>query len=438
MFLMVENSGEADVRAFTKLGLSSARDKSDKIGQFGSGAKHGVLVLMREGLNPHIYCGRTKIEFFTQPNMMGDTTYNDMFVRIGNKTHELSFCLEFGAIDWNDVDMGLREIVSNAIDNSDSVQDVSIRIVEKPRAKAGCTRVFIPMNSQVQKFVNTLSERFLQFGEHRDKTIIPKTTPGKTKVYRKGVLVHEFDKYNPDGLYDYNFGEELNIDECRNSNEWDCKRAIGRAVCQDESVVRTMFERFIKNNNGQREYLEDRLSEYDITSRDWWNDLWNKVSNNAVILSPDQSMMRQFLDKKKTHYYVVPSKWYSAMAKGGIQKATLTLDTMENKGYTVVKPTPQMKDMLNEVWSLLVDLELINHKEKPEIKGFSKAIENNEGTLFGFYEKGVVFINVDFSENRQTYLEELCHHITQAADGTREFQEFAFQVATRAAEIIYT
>ena len=45
MFLMIANNGVAPVQSFTVLGVSTARGNSDKIGQFGSGAKHGLSLI---------------------------------------------------------------------------------------------------------------------------------------------------------------------------------------------------------------------------------------------------------------------------------------------------------------------------------------------------------------------------------------------------------
>lgn len=438
MYLMIENVGEADVRAFTKLGLSTSRGESAKIGQFGSGAKHGILTLMREALNPVIYCGTTKVEFFSKPNIMGETQYNDMFVKVGTKAPvELSFCLEFGSIDWTDVNMGLRELVSNALDACDNnFHDITIDVVENMRAKAGRTRVFVPLTSSVQQFVNNLSSWFLHFdGSKVEQTIISRETVGKARIYRKGVFVRQMDSWNGEALYDYNFGSNLTIDECRNSNEWDCKSEIGKAIANDRMVVENMFRRFADE---KLQSFEAELSEYHLNGKDWWKEVWkNIVGENGVILSPSSTMAEFVIKKGKTPYHV-PSGWYKAMEQAGIETGLACLNGLENKGFDIVEPTYRAIELTNLVWGWIVDLNLTNSKDKPKVKCFSKVCDASEkAILFGYCENGTIFINIDFQENLQTYLEEIAHHITGAKDGSREFQEFAFQIATRMTEIIY-
>ena len=52
MFLLVQNPGVAPVEGFTLLGVSTTRDcgVEGAIGQFGSGNKHAINVLLRAGL----------------------------------------------------------------------------------------------------------------------------------------------------------------------------------------------------------------------------------------------------------------------------------------------------------------------------------------------------------------------------------------------------
>ena len=61
MYLIIANPGETQVEAFTVLGASAARGNVEKIGQFGSGAKHAVLCALRSGIPIQIYCGKTKV-----------------------------------------------------------------------------------------------------------------------------------------------------------------------------------------------------------------------------------------------------------------------------------------------------------------------------------------------------------------------------------------
>ena len=51
--------------------------------------------------------------------------------------------------------------------------------------------------------------------------------------------------------------------------------------------------------------------------------------------------------------------------------------------------------------------------------------------LFGYYEGGTVYINKEHDTSHQTMLEETAHYLTGATDNSRDFQDFAFLVASR-------
>lgn len=434
MYLMIQNSGVADVRSFTKLGLSSARGQSDKIGQFGSGAKHGVLTLMRHGLNPAIYCGRTKLEFFSQPAKMGSTSYGDMFVKIDNaKAQELSFCLEFGAIDWTDVAMGLRELVSNAIDNDEN-DNVEITIVEKPRAKDGFTRVFVPLNPDVQTFVNSLPQRFLQFSGREKKTILEKENIGAARIYRKGVFIRELSNVG-DSLFDYNFGDELPIDECRNSSDWDCKSAIAHVISNDREVICDIFSHILA---GKTEYAEFKLSRYSLNDNEWWKEVWENIAGeNAVIITESFRIMVPFIVKAGFKPYVVPEDWHYAMRRARIADGANCLNSSEKRGCETVNIPSEARQMFDSTWQWLVELNMTNGKAKPELSVFAKVVDQSETTLCGYYENGTVYINIDNATNRMTYLEEFAHYVTNATDCSRAFQEYFIQATSRLMSVIF-
>jgi len=434
MYLMIQNSGVADVRSFTKLGLSSARGQSDKIGQFGSGAKHGVLTLMRHGLNPAIYCGRTKLEFFSQPAKMGGTSYGDMFVRIDkSKAQELSFCLEFGSLDWTDVAMGLRELVSNAIDNDDK-NSVEIAIVEKPRAKDGFTRVFVPVTPDVQQFVNTLPDRFLQFSGREKKTILEKEREGRARIYRKGVFIRELSSKG-DSLFDYNFGDELTIDECRNSSDWDCQSAIASAVSKDRNAVNTIFSHIVA---GKTHFAEFKLSQYSLECQSWWLEIWENIAGkNAVIITETSRIMVQFIVKAGFKPYVVTDEWHYAMKRAKIRDGITCLDGAASKGCETVDVPVKSQAMFDQTWQWLAELKMTGGKNKPKLSVFAKVADQSETTLCGYYENGCVYINVDNATNRMTYLEEFAHYVTNATDCSRAFQEYFIQATSRMLSLIF-
>ena len=184
MFLLIQNPGVAPVEGFTLLGVSTTRDcgVAGTIGQFGSGAKHAINTLLRAGLKLLIYCGKTRLEFATREETIRDGLVTKNIKRVicklggtSSKTLDMGWCLDFGAIDWTDLSMALREFVANAIDRTvrekgDFLpallsEDLRVAIVEDSavRARDGCTRVFVEVNPDVQRFYGELPRRFLHF-----------------------------------------------------------------------------------------------------------------------------------------------------------------------------------------------------------------------------------------------------------------------------------
>jgi hypothetical protein len=229
-YLKIENVGVCPPEGFTVLGVSLA-DTSNRegvIGQFGSGNKHGIAVLLRNELNPVVFAGSLKLEFGTKPQTVGDGLAEKEFARVVVKyggtdadgvhrssTEDLGFVLDYGKQDWNEVSLALREFVSNAIDRSirerGDWSGVKIEIVDEAqvRAKKDHTRVFVPMNADVLRFYNDLGKWFLHFSEPESlsKAILPKRNRnlGDRKaavIYRRGVRVREFESSDTESLFD--------------------------------------------------------------------------------------------------------------------------------------------------------------------------------------------------------------------------------------------
>jgi len=110
-YLKIENIGLCPPEGFTVLGVSLA-DTSNRegvIGQFGSGNKHGVAVLLRNELAPTVFAGTLKLEFGTKPQVVGDGLAEKEFARVVVKyggtdangvsrssTEDLGFVLDYG------------------------------------------------------------------------------------------------------------------------------------------------------------------------------------------------------------------------------------------------------------------------------------------------------------------------------------------------------
>ena len=62
-YLMIENRGTVGTKLLTVVGASTARGKPDMIGQFGSGFKNSIALLLRNGIRLVVYIGKQGYEF---------------------------------------------------------------------------------------------------------------------------------------------------------------------------------------------------------------------------------------------------------------------------------------------------------------------------------------------------------------------------------------
>ena len=79
----------------------------------------------RAGLKVFVYCGKTRLDFQTRDDEIDDGLIRKPVKRVvckmggtSTRTIDLGWVLDFGAIDWTDLGMALREFVSNAIDRT--------------------------------------------------------------------------------------------------------------------------------------------------------------------------------------------------------------------------------------------------------------------------------------------------------------------------------
>ena len=145
-----------------------------------------------------------------------------------SKTLDMGWCLDFGAIDWTDLSMALREFVANAIDrtvreNGNFLPAFLARTCGSPLSKTrgagvdGYTRVFVEVNADVQRFYGELPSALPALSS-RPSLVKEPCSEGRSKSQRQtdghdfqgGRIVREITEDEEASVYDYNFhGGEL-------------------------------------------------------------------------------------------------------------------------------------------------------------------------------------------------------------------------------------
>jgi hypothetical protein len=439
--LLIQNKGVAPVEAYTLLGYSTARNSTTQgtIGQFGTGAKHGICVLLRAGIDVRIYCGTTRLDFGTREDEVDGNTVTRVTVKIGNrKPKDLDWILDFGAIDWTEVRMALREFVSNAIDQSLQSEAMKIQITDQVKAKDGYTRVFIGEAPEVVEFYGNLGTHFLHFRGDENARIMPKDELSPCKIYRCGVFIRELDAVS---ICDYNFkAHEIEIDECRNLSDYVARAAIARLyrASEDPADLARVFRSLL---NGEKT-VESQLDSFYLTwgnateeQRAVWREAWDRAAGGAIPCPSDKLNQGQFAQRKGYAVVEQPAEaWNSALTHFGITDIDKVLDGSERRGHSVTEPTTAAREAVAKVWEWLEAVSMTNNKPAPTVKGFESIMNGCEDTLgYRIPGESVVYLRNDL-EGRillETALEEVIHHVTGSADGSRDIQDFAFRFITR-------
>ena len=445
-YLRITNKGVCDPISFTTLGVSTSRKNENSIGQFGSGALHGTLVLLRNDISPIIYCGTTKMSFFTKnttiKNQDESQTFQQVYVKIGQKTERLTVSLDFGTLDWTDVGYACREYISNALDQANqNVNDINIEIVDHIEPCLDKTIVYIPLNMQIEQYYHNLPNYFLHFSSSNliKEKVLPKKVPGPPKIYRKGVFVKEVQTDSP-SMFDYNFGEELKIDESRDLDSSSCQYDVIDKLI-DSDKIGYVFDMLVKRMSfWETDFTTGHLSSctmYDTDRQRKWQEIWNERFGNAVIATEDHLNLINEVKNNGFEVKVIESAgWYRALSNAGIPTILSAIDNVNDDGLLILDATKECIDTVNLVWKWLEDFNLTQFKDKPNVKCF-RHIMKNQVMLMGFVTNGVVHINENYTQSRYVIMHELSHYLTSLRDHTPDFQEYAFKMATMFAEKLY-
>lgn len=510
MFLMIENPGVAPEQAFTVLGASTKRGTSNSsiIGKFGTGNKQAIGVCLRNGFSPIVYAGLLRMEFQTRKEKINDgiktTEFNRVMVKFAGKDEtganrssceDLGYVLEHGSTDWVDIDLALREFISNSLDRAieqglhnhlqqfmmkmeqqnpgfinnsrdhgsneyDMVQeeiknyhkiqskdykDVIIKVVDesKVRAKAGYTRVFMSLTTEVYNFFTNLDKWFLHFKnpELLDQVMIPSANRGiqgnNVVIYRRGVRVREIltSSRSKIPLFDYNL-ENLQLDEARKADELNCAYYASSAL-KKASVknLRLVFEAMINGVSiWETSFTSNWLPDSDKEKKNW-ADAWDQVAGAKCLISTPEGC--EMAKRKGYNVISVSGDFYNLCVEMGLPTPSKVLSSDELSGREIIEATQPAIYAVDYVWDKLVSNKMTNGKDKPKVKMFTKIMSGCSQTL-GYQSGDTIYLNRDIvpvsgnSFNPQlmaTILEELSHYITGATDNSRDFQDYILNLA---------
>lgn len=452
MFLMIRNPGVADKLAITLIGASSSRDcgRDGTIGMFGSGAKNSFALLYRKGMCPiTITTGTDRMEISARSQIVAGKVMNIMTIKHGKKKAvDMQYTDGMGELDWRDVDMALREFVANGLDgclaSGHDYSALEIEVVSDIRAKSGHTAVFIPYHPEIREAHHKLPGTFLHLSDpdSLDRKIIPRKLSDRTHVYKNGVLAAI---WQGPGIYDYNLGDELRLDESRNASEETVKAAVGRAlrdakagelatilkvVSKDDSLFESHLAWY---NLSTDEYSYDYKTKFPQRAKEWQMAWFMAFGPNTILSEGNANVMSFVINKGFTPVPVKSRCWSKALTSYGIRQESDVLGCDEMEGKEVGPPTKDHLDSLEKVWNLFTSFGLA-HKPKPGVASFTSVMDGGAMT-YGYYKPGddKVHIHKDLSAGLsldKCMLEEVTHYVTGSSDGSRDLQDYLFRLVT--------
>lgn len=191
MKTQITSKGLLDIRTISLLGLSAKQDAS-AIGQFGTGMKYAIAVLLRTGHQIGLKIGETTYEFKTKAETFRDKDFTQIIMSGPDGETVLPITLEYGK-NWK-VWMAFRELWSNALDEglSQQGQNTTTWTVEGQEF-ADCyakrTIYFIPEKGKLHGDTHQIHVQDGATDAIYCKTVRAATFPSKfTKTYNVDVM----------------------------------------------------------------------------------------------------------------------------------------------------------------------------------------------------------------------------------------------------------
>lgn len=418
-YLEIKSLGNIDVHAFILIGASTKRDDESKIGFYGSGNKHSVASLLKQGIDFKVFSGEDEITFTTRKQMFRDQEFEVILVN----GQETSLTITLGGGDWLNTFAPIREIYSNALDED---TDATLNKVTEMIPEAGYTKFFIEMTTDVEHFYNNLH---LYFCNNNPKvlfsniygSIFTNTDSGNIRVFRKGILTHLDEKEK--AVFHYNF-QELDINESRVVKYvWQINDRISKIfkACTDENLVSSLILQLHGSNSG---YLEHKANweDYNKFSDAWYNVCIKKRFAPIEFLD-------MFDPAELENTYKLPMKLLKALKSQFEDIYVLGINSKSDVAFVEVKPSQILIDKVIDATSRLYNSDYKHRLEDPLIS----YVKFSDANTLGLADNNIIYLSTKLDVNSvdeiaKIIIEENEHNITGYGDETRVFQNHLFNL----------
>ena len=349
-----------------KLGLSSKREDPDTIGQFGSGIKYAPISALRMGID-FVFVGfDDKGKYQLRYSVVDEEGINSIVYDYGDYQKPSSFTIDAGSLSWDTEWQIYREVVSNAKDEGDWAR----HIVDTIENEEDTFSIYISATPKMMEIYNNHEKYFCDTRKtihtcSRTNVKFLDKFDDEERLYNKTVLCHsESTKFY--SLFDYNFSDgDLNEDRTfKYVSSERIKITKAFAACKNPKIINRILDAAFKHNLWEFNFVSTLHWELTYPSYEWKERFYEMFGENAVILSPDQT--------------IVPGIESLVKSKGKMPKGCLSIGL-----YSFLKQCGILtcEDLLDESFQYNIDEDLSKYPKLVQAMKIASYYEPGLGKM---------------------------------------------------------
>jgi len=419
-WLLIENKGEIDINALILMGGSTKRDSASAIGYFGSGNKYTIALFMKSGIGFRIYSGGLELVVSTKDVKFRDKEFQQILIN----GQETSLTTDMGP-QW-DTWMGIREWVSNSIDEGESN---IVSCTENLQTREGYTRIYVEHHEEIESVIQNW-DKYFAFDRCDDIVNIPQgkvfpqmdTQKESLLLYRKGIQCYHMSAQKALYSYDlpaYKINESRVVSDSYGAKDDTCK-FLCKYATEDiaESILSNAFA-------GDNKYWEGGMEWYYYGSNRLSQE-WRKAIGDRIIVNNDASGF--YMKEMSEHKYYRVSREMAKAIKGSFEDVTvygIGQDSSGGLNWRNVEETPKMQYMLKRAKGFCEETQYaVNYP--------IQVVEFDKNDTLGCAHDNTIYIaaktfDKGMKEVVMTIMEENEHLRTGYEDESRSLQTHLFQ-----------
>ncbi len=371
------------------------------------------------GIKFRIYSGLQELIVTTKEVKFRDKEFQQILIN----GQETSLTTDMGP-QW-DIWMGIREWVSNSIDEGESQ---IVNATEELNPKEGYTRIYVDHHTDIQKVIAQWDKYFsfdridqvLEIGEQR---VYPQMDTEKESLllYRKGIQCYHAPAQR--ALYSYDL-PKYKINESRViSDTYTAKADTCEFLCNQ--ATKLIAENILANGFVSEKYWEEDMDWYRYGTNRLCQS-WREAIGDHIIVNNDASGF--YMKEMAEHKYYRVSKPMAKAIKGSFSDVPVYGIGQDDEGtlnWREIEETAKMKYMLKKA------IEFCQETQYP-VKYPIKIVEFDKKETLGCAHSNTIYIagktfDKGMKEVVMTIMEEQTHLITGYGDETRSLQTWLFQ-----------